>query len=213
MENNHSSTKHSAFDRSLSLPHFDEEATVLSARPVVPLHQVNAETGPRRRVLFGLSILAALLVGAISATLLMQPGQNAQVPTDAQVSPLGSSTGAAGGSTPDPVEAGVPLARQPDQAPQIRAELNARDSSSKNRVTVPIERSSRGSTTSRRSLEADRDVRDNEGADDFENDERQRRVERRDARREARRQYRRQQEQRDDGVLRIREIFEGTPRP
>ena len=52
----------------LSMPHFDEEATLLSARPVVPLHEVQVETGSRGRVIFALTIVAAILVGAISAT-------------------------------------------------------------------------------------------------------------------------------------------------
>jgi hypothetical protein len=40
-----------------------------------------------------------------------------------------------------------------------------------------------------------------------------RRIERRNARREARREHRRRREQTGDDLLRIREIFEGSPRP
>ncbi|MCA1573117.1 MAG: hypothetical protein LC770_00955, partial [Acidobacteria bacterium] len=80
MEKNYSLTDHSALSqRALSMPHFDEDATLLSARPVVPLHRVKVETRSKRHVIFGLTILTAILVGAISATLLlMQSGQNSQ---------------------------------------------------------------------------------------------------------------------------------------
>src|SRR5688572_17562864 len=102
MEKNYSSKDQSpGFDPDLSLPHFDEDATLLSARPVVPLQQVKSETRSRRHMIFGLTILAAILLGAISATLLlMQSGQNPESAAETEGSqPVVSSSGAAGGST------------------------------------------------------------------------------------------------------------------
>jgi len=209
MEKNYSSTDHSpVFEPALSLPHFDEDATLLSARPVVPLHEVKAETRSRRRVVFGLTILAAILVGAISATLLlMQSGQNSQSAAEAGVSqPTVSSSGVAGGSTTEPADARVPVAREPVEEPQTREVPSARDFSTRNRPTAAI---------SRRSVKPTRaGSPEQESDEDFENDEIElRRAERRDARREAKRQLRHRRERVGDDVLRIREIFEGSPRP
>jgi hypothetical protein len=214
MEKNYSSTDRSAsFDRTLSVPHFDDEATLLSARPVVPLHEVKVVTGSRRRVVFGLTILAAILVGAISATLLAQRGQNSQRAAESGVNqPTPSSTGDAGGSTSDPAEARVPVAREPDEKLQMGEVSRARDTLIKKRLTAAVSASSIKPAISRRSTKpAEHDY---ERAEDFENDERElRQAERRDARREARRQHRHEREQMGDDVLRIREIFEGSPRP
>jgi hypothetical protein len=206
MEKNYSSTDHSAvFDPALSLPHFDEEATLLSARPVVPLHEVKAETRSRRRVIFGLTILAAILLGAISATLLMmQRGQNSQSAAKAEVSqPTVSSSGAAGGST---AEARMPELAVPDKEPQMIEVPSVRNSSIKKRPTAAI---SRGSVKPARADSPEQEEDAYYERDDWE----LRRAERRDARREARRQQRDRREQMGDDLMRIREIFEGAPRP
>jgi len=208
MEKNYSSTDHSAvFDPALSLPHFDEEITLLSARPVVPLHKVNAETRSRRGVIFGLTILAAILVGATSATLLLMQSSDSQSATQSEVSqPAVSSSGAAGGSISEPGEARMPIARELDKESHSIEVPIAHDSSIKKRPTAAI---SRNAVRSARAGSPDY-----ERDEDFENDERElRRAERRDARREARRQLRNRREQVGDDLLRIREIFEGSPRP
>jgi len=205
MEKNYSLTDHSAVSqRALSMPHFDEDATLLSARPVVPLHEVKVETRSKRHVIFGLTILTAILVGAISATLLlMQSGQNSQSELS---QPSVSPSGAPGGSTSESAEARVPVLAEPDEEPQMREVPSARDSSVKKQPTEAISRSSekpaRAGSPGRERVE------------DVDDDEREsRRAERRDARREARRELRRRSEQTVDDLLRIREIFEGSPRP
>ncbi len=209
MEKNYTSTDHSAVsDRALSLPQFDEDATLLSARPVVPLHEVKTATRSNRGVIFGLTILAAILVGAISATLLMmQSGQNSESAAEAEVSqPIVPSSGAAGGFTSESVEARVPVVAEPDEEPQPREVPSALGSSKEKRPTETISRNSVKPAKAR--------SRDHEGDEDFENDERElRRAERRDARREAKRELRRRREQMGDDLIRIREIFEGSPRP
>lgn len=205
MENNHSSTDYSPVsDPALSWPQFDEDATLLAARPVVPLHAVKAESRSKR-VIFGLAILVAILVGAISATLLLlQSGQNSQTAADAEVSqPIVSSSGAAGGFTSESAEAKGPVLPEPDEEPQPREVLGTRDSSTKKRPSAVISQSSE--------KPARAGSHDRERDEDFESDERElRRAERRDARREARRERRHRQEQRGDDLLRIREIFEGA---
>ncbi len=209
MEKNYSLTDHSAVSqRALSMPHFDEDATLLSARPVVPLHEVKVETRPKRHVIFGLTILTAILVGAVSATLLlMQSGQNSQRAEEAEVSqPSVSPSGAAGGSTSESAKARVPVLAEPDEEPQMREVPSARDSSVKKQPTEAI---SRRSEKPARAGSPGR-----ERVEDVDDDEREsRRAERRDARREAMRELRRRREQTVDDLLRIREIFEGSPRP
>lgn len=216
MEKNYSSTDPSAsFDRTLSSPHFDEDATLVSARPVIALNEIKVETRSQRRVIIGLTILAAILLGAIGATLLMQRGQNSQGVAETEVSqPTVSSSGAAGGSTSEPAEARVPAAREPDEELQIEKVPIAHDSSTKKRQAAALSQTPIRPTVSRNSRQPVRDGnRDYERNEDFESDERElRRAERREARREARRQHRLRGEQGDD-LLRIREIFEGSPRP
>ncbi|MFN2509894.1 MAG: hypothetical protein ABR568_00455 [Pyrinomonadaceae bacterium] len=204
MDNNYSSTD-PVFDPDLSLPHFDEDVTLLSARPVVPLHEVKSETLSRRRVIFGLTILAAILLGAISATLLlMQSGQNPESVAEPEV--VQPAESAAGGSTAESAEARMPIARAPLEDSPAKEVSSERDFSTKKRPTEPV---LRGSIKPARAGSPGR-----ERDEDFENDERElRRSDRRNARREARRERRDRREQRGDDLLRIREIFEGSPRP
>jgi hypothetical protein len=214
MDQNYSSTDRSAvLDRALSLPHFDEESTLLSARPVVPLNEVKLDPRSPRRVIFGLTILVAILAGAIGATLIMQRGENSRRAAESEVSqPTLSSSGAAGGRTSTPAEARVPLASALIAEPEMEEVPRSRDSSIKRRQTAAISHSSIKPTISRSSIKPVRTA--DETAEDFNSDERElRHAERRDARREVRRQLRHRREQVGDDVLRIREIFEGPPRP
>jgi hypothetical protein len=208
MEKNYSSEDQSPFfDSTLSLPHFDEDATLLSARPVVPLHKLKAETRSRRTLIFGLTILTAILLGGIIATLLlMQSGTNSQSAEAEASQPTVSPSGAAAGSAFESAEAGRPIASEPDEEPKAREFPSARDSSIKKRPTASI---------SRRSVKPARvGSPAHERDDDLENEDRElRRAERRDERREAKRQRRERHERRGDDLLRIREIFEGLPRP
>lgn len=208
MEKNYSSTDHSpVLDQDLSLPHFDEDATLLSARPVVPLHEVKSETRSMRRVIFGLTILAAILLGAISATLLlMQNGHSPESVAETEVSePAVSSSGAAGGSTVKPAESTVQLVREPVAEPPANEAPGDRDVTTKRRSAAILRNTVKPAKAGSPNRERDQD---------FENDDRElRRSERRNARQEERRQRRDRREQRGDDVLRIREIFEGSPRP
>lgn len=67
MESNISEPEFSNSAAPIPEPHFDEEATVLSARPVVPLEKVNAKSRLTRPWLFVGALAAALLLG-ISVT-------------------------------------------------------------------------------------------------------------------------------------------------
>jgi hypothetical protein len=48
-------------------PHFDDELTVLAARPVVPLQQIDARVKHRRRWFLGGAFAVAMFLGAASA--------------------------------------------------------------------------------------------------------------------------------------------------
>ena len=48
-------------------PHFDDELTVLTAQPVVPLEQIDAKIKHRRRWFLGGAFAVAMLLGAASA--------------------------------------------------------------------------------------------------------------------------------------------------
>src|SRR5215217_6949045 len=54
---------------SMPSPHFDDERTVLSARPVVPLEKIETKVRHRRQWLLGGAFAIAMLLGAASALL------------------------------------------------------------------------------------------------------------------------------------------------
>ena len=212
MEQEYTATNQSAaFDQGLSLPHFDEEATLFSARPVVPLNEVKAETRSKRRMIFGLTIAAAVLGGAIGATpLLMQSGQDSSGEAEAQLSqPVDPSSGASGGSEPNPVESKAQLPTATEDKPTTKEGQRSRASTADSPRPARIPRSSAKPAKASTSVE---ESDENREADEWE----LRRAERREARRfnrEARRERRYGREQTGDDLLRIREIFEGSPRP
>jgi hypothetical protein len=218
MENNHPAPNRSpAAD--LSLPHFDEEATLLSARPVVPLEEIKVKTRSKWNLIFALTIVAAILVGAIGATLLMRPEQPSRLQSEGEPSPALMSPTAAGGVTSGAAESKV---ESKVTAPPVvlneeerRSEpLRNRNASTKQRPSASVSRNTASATLPRSPARPARvERRDDQVVEDFDADLRElRREERREARREARRQQRQRRERSDD-LLRIREIFEGSPRP
>jgi len=52
-----------------SEPHFDDERTLISARPVVPLEKINAKARNRKRWFLGGAFAVAMMLGAASALL------------------------------------------------------------------------------------------------------------------------------------------------
>lgn len=209
MEQEYKSTDQSeSFDAGLSLPQFDEDATLLSARPVVPLREVQAETRSRRPMIFVLTIVAAVLVGAIGATLLLIQSDQHSGGEEGQVSqPVEPSSGAAGGSEPNPVESKAQLPTVAEDKPALKEVERNRASGVDSRQPAANLRSYAKSGKASKAVE--------DGDEDGEERE-LRRAERREARRlnrEARREWRQRREQTGDDLLRIREIFEGSPRP
>ena len=185
----------------LAEPHFDEEATLLSARPVVPLQDVKAEARSRNRLVIGLAMACSVVVGAFGATLIYK--QRGQQPPTAIV------------GTAVPGAAGIPL---DESAPALGEDavgaVNATSqtgAATVDKKTAPwVSRSPATVVAVKRMKASPREVDEIELS----------RTERIDARRLRRRSEReawreaggRPRRPADD-TLRIRDIFEGPSRP
>ena len=193
----------------LTLPHFDDEVTVQSARPVVPLHEVESSSRSRQKMLLVASLCLAALVGAVVASFVfsdrtqgVEESATATIPESSEDGSIGfiAASGEAGGATVDPTETiatdiETSRADRTEDEPEVQTPTTvSRPQPIRNaRVSKPVEK----------------DVSKTEGEpEDLEADERQ-------ARREERREARRLRRERraGDGLTRIREIFEGSPRP
>jgi hypothetical protein len=183
-------------------PHFDEEATLLSAQPVVPLEKIAAERRLRKSLVFGAVILFSLIVGGLGGALIFKQGQKQStalldkavpgadgVATDEAVAaPAVPETVAEAGTGTLPDSAGVPAESKsaPARLPRIESP----------RVV-----------TNEKRLPSQVDDWESRRAERIE----ERRLRRR-SEREAQKEARRHRDRSDD-VLRIREIFEGSRRP
>jgi hypothetical protein len=199
MELNTTSQKN--LEMPLAEPHFDEEATLLSAQPVVPLEEIGAEECSGKRLMFGVAMMFSLIVGALGGTLIYkQRGQkqstaivDAAVPgadgmaVDESVSPVPEQAPEAGTGTL-PESSAVPAEIKSVPSRLLRAGPSRVETKEKRLASVEDERQLRRAER----IEARRLRRKSE----------------REAQKEARR-YR----DRPDDVLRIREIFEGARRP
>ena len=198
-----------AEDEPLTQPHFDDEATVQTARPVVPLEEVRRASRSRQKLLLSAALCLAAVVGAVAASIVFSERQQpspesatATIPQSSEESANGFVTpsGEASGATVDPNETVAidSSAATPDSAdealevpssPRVSRQQPVRNS----RVSKPVEKVV---------------TRPEPEAEDREADER---AARREERREARRL--RRERRAGDGLTRIREIFEGSPRP
>lgn len=213
MEQEHTSRNPSvSLDEPLSLPHFDEEATVQSARPVVPLHEVKAQSRSKRLFLLVAAFAIAASLGALTS-LIYNRQSNPQDTSVTTTVPDPSQTLTDNSISPSGGAAGLPVSSDPGEVPVTNTETatltttkaaNRRESSSPSNQTSPV----------RRNSEAVVSVRvENESEDEALAEERElRRAERREARR-LRRERRVNESRSGDGLTRIREIFEGSPRP
>jgi len=214
MESNNTNEKYFDDDVPLAEPHFDEEATVLSARPVVPLKELKAERSAKQ-LLFGLAIAGSLMLGALAATLIYKrSGTGQSTATNTVVS------GAAGiaveepsnsAAAPEPIGGAVPETLPQAEMPTAvkkavpLASNNASNNASHNAAhsTAPEVVNTKRSTPSPELEETELT--------------RAERIEARRLRRRAERQARREsggrQRRSSDDLLRIRDIFEGPSRP
>ncbi|HEV7746991.1 MAG TPA: hypothetical protein VGO56_18480 [Pyrinomonadaceae bacterium] len=202
MESNTTNEQYFETGSSLTEPHFDEEATLLSARPVVPLEEIQFEEGSRKHLLFGLAVACSLALGAFSAMLLYQNnGQNASteisqaapgaagITFDAPVAAIAESVDAAATGIASKPETETP-APAVSRKPSAAVSRNSRVVEKKPRTPMPPQIEERN-------------------WDERFYERRLRRISEREATRDARRRQRRS----SDDLLRIRDIFEGPPRP
>lgn len=203
-----------ATNEPLTAPHFDDEATLVSARPVVPLQQVKEEARSKRRLGFGLAIAGALVAGALGASVIYkqrdEPQQSVSsevVKLPAKVEPADSSNGFVS-ATGEASGAAIDSNQHPSAGP-------ASDPSDAKSVPAPTVIRTQTARADRR--RTDEQVRTSDVAQYDEDQILQDEIEqRREERREERRLWRERRNRRErssEGVNRIREIFEGRPRP
>lgn len=201
----------------LSQPHFEAEATLLSARPVVPLHEIEAAERSNKRLTFGLALVAALVVGIFGATMIYRHrGQTPAAATiemalpDANEAPEVPTVASAGGGKSEAPAPAFSTSATVNNLPARNLSKSAATRSPK-----PASSSVAPGTVTAKSTETTADEINNAG---------ETRAERRAQRRETRRlklaaqsdaggEVRSRRVQRSDDLLRIREIFEGPPRP
>ena len=217
-----------AGEQNLDEPHFDEEATILAARPVVPLDEVKAERRSKAGIAVALAIGGGLLMGLLAATLIYRYLGASQVPrgetttvAEQPASPAGEQT-----SNQLPSPAGGAVGVDDSAATSVEdekpAETNMETSGLKpaDEESRPVRTQDRAPEVAPRRPVVVRESRppvDEEGDEEAERairqaDRQEERRERRRAIREVRRQER-QSNQRADDLTRIREIFEGAPKP
>ncbi len=214
-----SKTAHEEFvgaESPLAEPHFDDETTLLSARPVVPLDKVWTEARSGRRLAFGLAIVAALIIGALGATFIYkQRGQKqttAILTTDSQASeqPTQQSPAAidAGGATLDSQSSAATASENLQNVPTNQQNDTFAMEKKFAPAVSPEAESGSGSETSQNLAKNRKDGEEILRAERMET----RRL-RRMAERQARKDTRGDKGQPSDDLLRIREIFEGSPKP
>ncbi len=246
MESNTNEQDPSPAEIELDEPHFDE-ATLLTARPVVPLEVVEAKSRSLNRVLIGSAIVVALFIGVFAASFIYRsrgvtPKTSAAATEDAPAqSELAVEGGVAAVESPEiepvaelqePVvepEETEPVAsdrKQPNERPAVK---NAPANSSPviSRRPPPARQVNRPAND-----EADYGALEEDIARQRELDKEIRRAERREERRALRREERRSEMREErrprrvekeakhqggdrptDDLSRIREIFEGRPKP
>ena len=188
-------------------PHFDDEVTALTARPVVPLEQIEAKVKHRRRWFLGGAFAIAMLLGAASALVSAYfklrniPDPQLQT-TAASVSEQPVSEQSASEQEPaaaeEPVASMLPVSEEVEEQPTPTP-------APKRPATVRAVEHTNHPVIQPRGDEEDelRRIRDSVLVDQWE-ERRQRRVERRERRRA-------QRSRRD--LSNIDEIFEGPHRP
>ena len=178
-------------------PHFNDERTMLSAQPVVPLEEIEAKVKHRRRWFLGSAFAVAMLLGAASALVSayfklrgapepeIQTLSVSSVPeiTTAEVLPVVEST---------PQSTQSPQPRNRDRATRVAPVI----------VEPPL----------RDEEDELRRIRDAVLVDEWQ-ERRQRRAERRAERREERRERRRAERDSERDLSNLDEIFEGRRRP
>lgn len=187
----------------LSEPHFDDEATLLSARRVIPFHKLTDKTNSKRNVFFVTALAAALMVGilggVIYARLERTPASRAQT-TEAAAQPLSQDDSVSSS------EENGELASVHEESQALAVDENEQKA-----IDKPRNRSTFAKKSVALKPTPVKPAQTEPNEWDYSSNERAiSRAERRAARR-ARRAAR--EAQRADDLFRIQEIFEGSSRP
>jgi len=182
----------------LAEPHFDDEATLLSARPVVPLDEV-PNYGPEktsrltRGWMFVVTIVAAMLLGVIAGGAYYSYANRESARQYIKVENI--IAGAEGWSTETPITSDAPAASSVDRTMSAQSPAEGPVSASQPEIS---------SNQARKPVARRVDVLTFPST----------REERKAARRQAKAQRKElERASRDRNVMRIREIFEGPQRP
>ena len=175
------------FEEMVERPYFDDERTVLTARPVIPLQQIDTKVKHRRRWFLGGAFVAAMLLGAASA--LLSAYLKIRNAPDPEIQTQTLSLSSMFPETPE-----LPTVQVVPQRPKPRPIQNTEKT---DRVVISPRLSED---------EALRRIRDAVLVDEWQ-ERRQRRVERREERRERRREGRSGRD-----LSHLDEIFEGPRR-
>jgi hypothetical protein len=186
-----------------SEPHFDDERTLLSARPVVPLEKIEAKVRHRRHWFLGGAFAIAMMLGAASALLASYlrlrhaPQPAAEVTQEVEAAPLAVAESA---PTEVPVIENAEPSPEPSVAPKKEATAKRRT------VVVKTDPEPVESSDIRQPSEQDQlhQIRDAVLYDEWQ-ERRARRVLRHERRRNERYNHR--------DLSNLDEIFEGRPRP
>lgn len=200
-------------DVQIAEPHFDEEATLLSARRVVPLETVTAKPRLNRSWTFGLALTGAVMIGVIATAIYFTRFKResltavdsqtifsgAEASTTVAYSADGSAAAVDGAAANSDTNAAVR-----NETPSVLSTADGRSVQSGTLRTKPVVQSARKPAARRLASPglADRDW-------EFRN-------ERQAARREAWERKRQAPDGRSvkaDDLFRIREIFEGRRKP
>lgn len=202
----------------LSEPHFEDEATLLSARPVVPLHEIKTAERSSKRLVFGLALIVALMVGAFGASLIYR--QQNQSPASENFETGKPETDETAVAPAAAMEAGGGVVDAPAPASSVSAKVSETARESRGVVAASPSRKPATSTATNtgwtKPNNTGREEVNNDEVSNQEAEQAARRAERQEARRlrrEAWGDVRRRRVQHSDDLLRIREIFEGPARP
>ncbi|SRR6266540_3738140 len=209
METNITDPQQFGAELHLSEPHFDEEATLLSARPVVPLRDIGLRLRIQRRLAYGLTIIVAIIAGAFGATLVYKQRSQMQTTVERSV-PVSEKaaaeiTSGATGTIADSVVVASPVGENVNTFAAQEA-----NPTFPTRTRKPVPSFSSGADTGgeiRQRADDQRIAREMQRAERIE----ARRLRQSAEHEAARETHPKGQAARD--LLRIREIFEGSPRP
>lgn len=179
---------------------------MLAARPVVPLEEVRgfgARTRLARPWVLGLGLAGALLIGVLATVIYysQSDGENLSVLEGVEVaSGAGGFSGESANGFSGPASTQPQIEAEKPSTPNIKAPVDTGTAKAK---TEPAKKARP------RLVDVISEQKSNHSEDQIE----ERRAARRQERRERRRNQRDRRNGKPDDVLRIRDIFEGSPRP